>query len=372
MRKFMFGLFLVLLALNAANVVSQSLTDPKEDLLDGSSYVGTIRLCLLNNRFGEVYNGPMNSFHNTDSAVELPNLSMEFDHATVYYDQGNEERAKDIGEAFEYAYSHLQQDFLKAPPKLKIYVYRTQDDLVQGLILYSGLSINEANFFKSGGAPRPLNYTMHVSPQFNWHSVAHELTHTFIEQYSGRAYLNIKWLDEGLAEYEAWKFISTNPMHSQEEESFKRSALNAVDQLESKDALYPLNELTTNEQWGKEMSAGNSYYIYSEAYLVVSYLVSSYGIDQVKLILKEVQNGAEASVAVERVLGKTQTKILDEFRDAFESEMFKTYATTTTVITTHPTTNQILIEEVVIIIAIGVIAIWYRKKRSPHGLCFSS
>jgi len=425
------------------------------------------RLCLLgDNRWGEVYNGPKNSFHEIDfqlngneiklmfspsdiggsmsfdfvilvrkygnrgapdalivfdkapeklhyafqagvvtvqttRPVELPNLAMEFAHATVYHNQGNEERAKDMGEAFEYGYAYLQQDFLKVPPKFKVYVYRTQDDLIQGLIKYSGFSPSQADFFKSGGAPRPLNYLMHVSPQFNWHSVAHELTHTFIEEYSGRAYLNIKWLDEGLAEYESWKCVSTNPMHGQEEELFKKSALNAVDELESRNALYPLDELTTDEQWGKEMIAGNSYYIYSEAYLVASYLISSYGIDQVKSILREVQNGAKASEAVETVLEKTQTEILDEFKNASESEIFKTYTTTTAVITSSrtevltitsktsttltqevltttrstgqplaiwPPTNQILVEEVIILIAIGVIAIWYRKKTKLQGL----
>ena len=350
-RKSLLGLFLVFLAVSVTNVVGQS----------------------------------------------LPNLSMQFPHTTVYYNEGNEERGKDMGEAFEYAYTYLQQDFPKVPPNFKIYVYVTQGDLVQGLIKFSGFSPTEANFFARGGAPRPLRYVMHVSPQFNWHSVAHELTHTFIEEYSGTAFLNVKWLDEGLAEYEAWKCVSTNPMHSQEEKSFRRSSLNAVDQLKSRDALYLLEELTTDQQWVKEMKAGNSYYIYSEAYLVVSYLASSYGIDQTKSILKEVQKGIKASEAVETVLEKTQTEILDEFKNAPESVIFGTYTTTATAITSsstevltttsktsatttqelttprsteeaiaiQPSTNLILVGGIITVIAaVGVIVALYRRKRS--------
>jgi len=522
MRKSLLGLFLVFLAVSVTNVVAQSLTDSRGDLLDkngspatgepyldileanlvadGSTYVGTIkldgdipsktsdssifiewdfmidadknpstcpwgswplvvndigvdymvRLCLIDdNRYGQVYDGRRDSVHYANSQVkgneirltfspsdigestnfdfvvlvrkygnrgapdalivfdkapdkghytfqagvvtvqttrplELPNLSMEFAHATAYYNQGSEERAKDIGEAFEYAHTYLQQDFPKVPPKFKIYVYRTQDDLVEGLIKISGAPPSEANFFKYGGAPRPLNYIMHVSPQFNWHAVAHELTHTFIEEYSGRAYLNIKWLDEGLAQYEAWKCVSTNPMHSQEEESFRVDALKTFNELKSRNALYPLNELTTDQQWGKEMTAGNSDYIYSQAYLVVSYLVSSYGIDQTKSILKEVQKGAKASEAVETVLEKTQTEILDEFKNAPESVIFGiTYTTTATAMTSsstevltttrsaeeaiaiQPSTDLILVGGIITVIAaVGVIAALYRKKRS--------
>jgi len=211
------------------------------------------------------------------------------------------------------------------------------------------------------------------------------LTHTFIEEYSGRAYLNIKWLDEGLAQYEAWKCVSTNPMHSQEEESFRVDALKTFNELKSRNALYPLNELTTDQQWGKEMTAGNSDYIYSQAYLVVSYLVSSYGIDQTKSILKEVQKGAKASEAVETVLEKTQTEILDEFKNAPESVIFGiTYTTTATAMTSsstevltttrsaeeaiaiQPSTDLILVGGIITVIAaVGVIAALYRKKRSP-------
>jgi hypothetical protein len=275
---------------------------------------------------------------------ELPNLSMKFDHAIVYYNQGNEERAKDIGEAFEYAYDFLQRDFSEAPSQdFKIYIYMTQEDLVEGLVQFSGFSRNSANFFRSGGAPRPIGYKMHVSPSFGWLEIAHELTHAFIEEFSGRSYVKIKWLDEGLADYEAWKCASSNPAHSKEADVLKTQALNIVQRLKTEGKLYSLNELATEEQWMREMASGHSEYIYSQSFLVVSYLVSSYGLDRTKEILKKVQDGRPASVAVKEVLGKTEAEILNEFTKASESEIFRIHQTTSLSTLMH--TTSIIVSE---------------------------
>ncbi len=266
----------------------------------------------------------------TKESKGLPDLSIDFTHATIYYNKGNEERANETGEALEYTFSCIQKDFSTPTEKLKIYVYRTQTDLVNGLVTYSGFTPSFAKLFENNSAPRPFNYTIHIGPQFNWHHIAHEITHSFIEEYSGEAYLNIKWLDEGFAEYEAWKCISSNPLHSQEAETVKNNALDVVNQLKSRDTLYQLNELATEDQWIKEIEAGNSNLIHSQSFLVVTYLVSNYGIEKVKLILEEVQNGATATEAVENIMLKTENEIMNDFKKASESEIFKTFESTPT------------------------------------------
>ena len=295
----------------------------------------------------------------------LPDLSIDFTHATIYYNKGNEERANETGEAFEYAFSCIQQDFSKTPTKkFKVYVYRTQTDLVNGLVIYSGFTPSYAKLFENSGAPRPLGNTIHIGPQFNWHYVAHEITHSFIEEYSGEAYLNIKWLDEGLAEYEAWKCVSSNPLHSQEAETVKNNALDVVNQLKNRDGLYQLSELATEEQWIEEMRSGNSNFIYSQSFLVVTYLVSNYGIDKVKLILEEVQNGATATDAVENILIKTENEIIDDFENASKSEVFKTFEpaptetpTPTAMVTPEVTEEVTLVQEkpAIVMTEIGII-----------------
>jgi hypothetical protein len=292
----------------------------------------------------------------------LPDLSMDFTRATIHYNKGNEEKANETGEAFEYAFSCIQQDFSKTPTeKLKIYVYRNQTDLANGLVIYSWFKPSFAKLFENSSAPRPLNNTIHIGPQFSWHHVAHEITHLFIEEYSGEAYLNIKWLDEGLAEYEAWKCISSSPLHSQEAETVKNNALDVVNQLKNRDALYQLSELATEEQWIEEMKYGNSNFIHSQSFLVVTYLVSNYGIDKVKLILEEVQNGATAAEAVENILLKTENEIIDNFKEVSESEIFKTYESTPTETPTPTATTTPEVTEEVLLVqekpAIGIIEI---------------
>jgi hypothetical protein len=259
----------------------------------------------------------------------LPSVPMEFAHATVYYNEGNQGRAKNIGEAFEYAYDHLQEDFPYAPSKFRIYIYRTQDDLLRGLVAFSGFSPGDADYFKNGGAPRPLSYVMHVNPSFDWTTVTHELTHTFIEEYSGKAYRSIKWLDEGLADREGWKIVLENVAHRQEATDFKQYRWEKYVELKSStQGLYPLGALTTETQWSA-LYAHESQYSYAEGFVVVSYLISTFGQDRVLEILKRVQAGESASYAVKDILGKNETEILDAVKKAPQSVIFQVITTTT-------------------------------------------
>jgi len=254
---------------------------------------------------------------------QLLNLTMKFDHATIYYSQGNEERAADMGKAFEYGYTILQKDFPKPSQRFKLYIYLSYDDLLQGLVTYGGFPPSSLDFYrKTGAVPRPVNYVMHVPPFFSWRHVAHELTHTFIEEYSGRAFLKIKWLDEGLAEYESWRCLLENSAHINEADSFKKQALSIVNQLKGRNALYPLSNLATENEWASWMQAGKSGDIYSQSYLVVSYVASVYGMDKITSLLTKVNAGATASDAVKAVIGKTQEELLEQFKNASESQIF--------------------------------------------------
>lgn len=270
------------------------------------------------------------------SEQRLPSLPMEFTHATVYYNKGNEARARDMGDAFEYAYDHLEQDFPASPSgKFKLYVYKTRADLIQGLIAFSGMSPSQAEWYRQTGAtPRPIRNIMHVSPNFGWHDVAHELTHTFIQEYSGDAYWQIKWLDEGLAGYEEWRCVLTDRAHSKEAEEFRQNSWQAFSELKTRGGPYPLNELTTDSQWTKLMEGGKSWYIYSEAFVVVAYLSSTYTPNKVIPILKKVEVGIAPPEAVKTVLGTTQEEILDAVGKASQSAIFQVSTATTTLVTT--------------------------------------
>jgi len=271
----------------------------------------------------------------------LPTEKLQTDHAAVFYNQGNEKYARYIGDGFEFAYRTLQQDFPKVPAQnFKIYVYLTQDDLVQGIVTFSGFSQETAQFFKQvGGAPRPIDYVMHVGPYWDWVVVAHELTHTFIEEYSGKAYLQIKWLDEGLANYESWKCVSSNTEHSQEAENYRESAWKAFNDLKNTNGLFPLSQLTTEAQWSELMTANQP--IYPEAFVVVTYLASTYGSSKIIPILEKIQNGTSESDAVKMILGKTESEILEAAKNAPESEIFGAKAVVTSTVVTSATSENI-------------------------------
>jgi hypothetical protein len=259
----------------------------------------------------------------------LPTEKLQTDHAVVFYNQGNDKYAKYVGQGFEYAYGALQQDFPITPARdFTIYAYLTQDDLVQGLIKFSGFSQESADFFRQvGGAPRPINYVMHVGPGWDWVGVAHELTHTFIEEYSDGAYRKIKWLDEGLANYESWRCVSTNAEHSLEAESYRQYNWKAFSDLKNATGPFPLSQLSTEAQWHELMTASQP--IYPEAFVVVTYLAFTYGPDKIIPILKEAQSGMTASEAVKRVLGETESDILDTIKNTSESAIFGTASMTT-------------------------------------------
>ena len=252
---------------------------------------------------------------------------------------------------------------------MDVYVYRTQADLVQGLISFSLFSVSSANFFKNGGAPRPLNYVMHVSPEFDWTTVTHELTHTYIEEYSGRAYRSIKWLDEGLASLEGWKCVLENPAHRQEAIDRKNWDWQKYVELKSTKGLYPLSELTDEYQWSA-LWAKESQYIYPEAFVVVSYLVSTYGQSRVLEILELVYDRWPASDAVKAVLGKNETEVIDAVKKAPQPAIFNMTAMTVAVSSTASifvTTSQTSITRVVTTSQTWMTAIGQTATTPPTG-----
>jgi transglutaminase/protease-like cytokinesis protein 3 len=97
--------------------------------------------------------------------------------------------------------------------------------------------------------------------------------------------------------------------------------------------LYPLSALTTGDQWSS-LYHQEGQHIYAEAFVVVSYVVSTFGQDRVLEILKQVRAGESASYAVKDTLGKNETEILDAVKKAPQSVIFEVTTTTTSLVTT--------------------------------------
>jgi hypothetical protein len=111
-------------------------------------------------------------------------LSSTYNTVTVWYNEGNEERARWCAEAFEMAYSDVI-DILHPPlpiPPYTLYVYASRVDLVEGLQIYSELSLDEALAYKDKGVPRPAvantivggPHIFHIPPDFDWRAIYHQ------------------------------------------------------------------------------------------------------------------------------------------------------------------------------------------------------
>jgi hypothetical protein len=246
----------------------------------------------------------------------LPTASLEATYATVFYNLGNGEIAREYGAAFDFAYAAIGKELGTYPKeRFTLYVYLTQEDLVQGLQEFSGFSPGSAAYFKTGGAPRPINYIMHVSPGFNWHGIAHEYIHTILEEISGNAYKSVKWLDEGLAEYLAYSTV-IDTKYKESELSWGQSTLAAVQKALQEGKFLNLSSISTESQWSANHAVPEIYALqYAESYAVVTYLAQIYGVDKCVSILKLIHGGDTEEIAVQKALGVSLSQIEVDFKD---------------------------------------------------------
>ena len=108
----------------------------------------------------------------------LPTLQFASAHATVWYNEGNEERARQYAEAYEAAYTVVFHALKPPswPPYATIYVYAYQADLVTGLQRYSGFTKTDAEAYQNGGVPRESTGSIfHIPPDFSWRDIYHQL-----------------------------------------------------------------------------------------------------------------------------------------------------------------------------------------------------
>jgi hypothetical protein len=244
-----------------------------------------------------------------------PTEKLQTDHSIIYYNQGNDQKAKWYGEAFENAYVQIGRDLGAYPAKqFTLYAYLTQADLVLGLQLYSGFSVADANYFSTGGAPRPVNCVMHLSPGFDWHTVTHEYTHTIIEELSGNVYGSIKWLDEGLAEYEGYVTVAKTK-YSQTEYKMKADAMRKVYDALDSGKLFSLKELSSSTDWHNRLPGTSARDLqYAESWILVNYLAATYGPSKCKAILLAMKQGKTQELAVQSELGISMMQFETDFR----------------------------------------------------------
>jgi len=247
-------------------------------------------------------------------APGLPSVTLETANATLRYNPGDEARARWLGDAWEMGYAALDRQLGVHPKqKMTLDVYRTQQDLLQGLVTFGGFAPGSTGFFKTSGAPRPIRYEMHVPPDSGGRDLFHEYTHTLLEELSGKAYMSIKWLDEGLAEHLAQTTVLQTACNDRALE-WSQSKLSIVKQALSQGKLPRLKEISSESQWSQLARQGQTWLIYAEGYALVSHLVATRGLDPCLSVLKKMSQGLDQEAAVQAAFGEPLTQVEDEFR----------------------------------------------------------
>jgi len=246
----------------------------------------------------------------------LPSVSFESGNATVFYNIGDEEKAQRYGDAFDFAYATVGKNLGVYPSKrFTLYIYVTQEDLVQGLQKFSNFSPQRAAFFETSAAPGPINYIMHVPPYFSWHDITHNYVHTILEEVSGDAFRSIKWLSEGLADYLAHITV-LETKYKEDELRLGQSRIALAKKALEQGKLLSLASISTDSQWGANHENRELWKLqYAESYAVVNYLVHKYGLEKCVSILKLIKQGVTQKTAVQQALGIPLSQLEADFQN---------------------------------------------------------
>jgi hypothetical protein len=186
---------------------------------------------------------------------------------------------------------------------------------MEGLQKHSGFTSKSAAYFKNGGAPRPLNYLMHVPPPYLWYVMIHEYTHTLIEEVSGQAYKSIKWIDDGLAEFLPSVVLAQTRYKESELNRARATRLRVQRALQS-NKFFNLPDFATEDQWHQIYASESRGLIYAESFMLVSYLVEKYGLAKCFAVLKQMNAGLSREKAIQKVLHRTVVQLNEDFKSS--------------------------------------------------------
>ncbi len=104
-------------------------------------------------------------------APGLPAKRMESKYATIWYNDGNDERATLCAEAFDAAYAEVNRQGGLVPSHPTLYVYTSRASMMEGMQVFSQFSKEDAALYQSYGAPRPAKYITHIPPDYDWRAI---------------------------------------------------------------------------------------------------------------------------------------------------------------------------------------------------------
>jgi len=260
------------------------------------------------------------------SASKLRWSLLKSEHATVYHHPNDAPLAQTVVDAFEIAYISVGSDLGYPNRKISIYIYDSPEEMVDGLVTILGYDPDYAKLHTRIGATACTKHTMHFLSRIKswgpllWHAVAHEYSHGLVEEsYGTNASTSMRWLLEGLGDHEAYRTIRTKFSSYMQNWKLQRLMVAFVSLI--KGGLPTLTEISTDKEWTNNIRTSRDLWDtqYAEAYVAVTYLIQTYGLDKCKSILDFLKKKPSQEEAVRASLGIS----LGEFEDAFRKHLLR-------------------------------------------------
>jgi tetratricopeptide (TPR) repeat protein len=211
------------------------------------------------------------------------------DHFDIRYSKEGAKLSYNVRYYLQEAYRLLGQDFDCRPRyKITVLIYEKKDFEYIG----EGLWLKGAGGIYDGKIRLPFIGADFTTDQIRG-IIYHEYTHLLVNDISGRK--APRWLDEGLAEYEAARYAKKN-------KSVLKSAVNS-------NSLIPLEGLDPVFSDLNNEDAARRYLAYLEAYTLTNYLMKRYNKYKVREVLKELGKGVSLDAVMKNKLNIT----IDEF-----------------------------------------------------------
>ena len=239
-----------------------------------------------------------------------PYAAMHAAHATILYHPGNAELANTVAEVFEFAYAALGPELGYPKGNITIRIYDSTEEMAAGLMAVLGYERPKAELIAMVGISPNTRSTMHLHARtkhwgpYLWHGLTHEYAHGLVEQgYGAGVATSARWLYEGLGDYAAERALK--PKLGEFETAWSRSRFRLAFKALVRRDLFPLERVTTEEQWLGNI-AKNRYtwdVEYAQAYAAATYLVERYGFDGLRRVLEGIEAGLSCQAAMEKGLG---------------------------------------------------------------------
>ena len=136
--------------------------------------------------------------------------------------------------------------------------------------------------------------------------LVHEYLHHVNQELVGRKQIHAlpRWLDEGISEFYMYELGLKQPRP----DAFKMPMISSADNAKSaalSGSLFPLSSLESGVEWNNRTDPEKVDLQYDQAYMVIRFMIETFGISSPFDVLQEIANGADLPVALKMATNST-------------------------------------------------------------------